>query len=109
MQHDAAAFKAAPAELGPSLELRLETRLCGERGGWAAQTRSHTGVPGPPLVSEAAASAAAAFWCVERPILPGATLKLFSMSWSIGLLESYRYIYKYIHTHTETAAAHTWF
>lgn len=39
MQHDAAAFKVVWAELGLSLELRLETRLCGERGGLAAQTR----------------------------------------------------------------------
>lgn len=77
MQHDAAAFKVAPAELGPSLELRLETRLCGERRAWAAQTRSHTEMPGPVLVSEAVASA---FWCVEREILPGATLKLFVRS-----------------------------
>lgn len=56
------------------------TRLCGERGGVAAQTRSHMDMSGPVLISQAVALAAAAFWYVERPILPGASLKLFAMS-----------------------------
>lgn len=43
-------------------------------------------MPATVLVSEAVALAAAAFWCVERPILPGASLKWFAVSRSIGLL-----------------------
>lgn len=34
-------------------------------------------MPGPVLVPEAVVLSAAAFWCGERPILPGASLKLY--------------------------------
>lgn len=59
-------------------------------------------MPGAVLVSEVVALSSAEFWCVERPILPGGSLKLFAMSWSIVLLESAKihaniYIYIYIY------------
>lgn len=61
MQHDAAAFKVVPAELCLSLELSLETRLCGEKEVWWPRQGGHRNT-WTCFDLEAVASAAAAFW-----------------------------------------------
>lgn len=49
-------------------------------GRFGSPDKEDTELPGPVLISEAVALAAAAFWCVENPVFPGASLKLFAMS-----------------------------